>query len=651
MARLPLLGCAYAGRSLIASAQEAINLYAESNKADPETPTPITYYQTPGSELYSNSNVARPTRMTYRTSSGTAYVVIGTNVYFLDVNQVLSLVGFIADRTSQVYAADNGLVCILTDGASGYVIDMDTNDFAQIIDPNFYPADFVVFLDTFFVFNRAGTNQFFITASMADFGMLTNTAISTGTISNAGTLYTGGTYSNVPLTGGTGSGATAEITVTQGQLATGNITTPGATYTNNTYINVPLTTLTGAGTGARATITVAGAVVTSVVVTTVGSGYLAGNTLSADASTIGGTGTGFVYTIATVLSSITEVDLDQPGQGYLIGDILSADPATIGGTGTGFTWTVATTASAFDPLDIAAKSGSADPIVGMTTTHQELWLIGALTTEVWIGSGAADFFFQQQQGAYIDHGCAAQYSISNTDILSFWIAEDKQGNGLVLQGANYEVKEISTPRIVAIIKQGIFSDAIGFCFQISDHAFYVIVLPSQNLTLMYDLTTEMWNKWAWTDGDGNLNRHRANCAMFAYGKNIIGDWETGKLLALDDQLYQDEGQPIVRIRTLPHIVNGEYSRISGKSFDADISVGNGQPNEDEPMISLSWSDDRGKSYGNPVQQSMGKEGEYLTTVSWNRLGQARDRVYKLQWSANVDCALNGAFIDSVNAKS
>lgn len=564
MARLDILGAPYAGRSLIASAQRAVNWYAESNKPDPQAPVQLTHYQTPGSALYADTGVARSTRMTYRTSMGTAYIVVGTSVFFLDVNQTLSIVGFIADRTSQVYAADNGLVCVLTDGLNGYVIDMASNQFGQIIDPNFYPADFVVFLDTFFCFNRAGTDQFFISASIANYGMLTNTAVATGTIAG-GAAYTNGNYSGVALQGGSGTGATAEITIAGG--------------------------------------------------------------------------------------AVTVVGIDDGGQNYLIGDVLTVLAADVGGTGAGFTYTVTGFASAFDPLDIAAKSGSADPIIGLTTTHQELNLIGALTSEVWIGTGAADFFFQQQQGAYIDHGCGAQYSLATIDILTFFIAQDKQGSGLVLQLSNYQVQEISTPRIVEIIKQGVFSDAIGFTFQISDHAFYVLILPTQNLTLMYDLTTGFWNEWAWTDENGNLNRHRANCGMFVYGENIVGDWETGKLLKLKSDLYQDEGQPIVRIRTMPHVVNGEFSRISGKAFDADVSVGDAGANDDEPMIDLLWSDNRGKSYGNPVTQSLGKEGQYLTTVSWNRLGQARDRVYMLRTAANVRCVLNGAFIDNVAART
>jgi hypothetical protein len=55
--------------------------------------------------------------------------------------------------------------------------------------------------------------------------------------------------------------------------------TGGASYTAGTYTDVPLTG--GAGTGATATITVTSGAVTSVVLNSIGSGYAVGNTLSA----------------------------------------------------------------------------------------------------------------------------------------------------------------------------------------------------------------------------------------------------------------------------------------------------------------------------------------------------------------------------------
>jgi len=274
-----------------------------------------------------------------------------------------------------------------------------------------------------------------------------------------------------------------------------------------------------------------------------------------------------------------------------------------------------------------------------------------LTAEVWIGTGAADFYFQQQQGAYINHGCAAPYSIVTMDVLVFFIMQDQQGNGIVVQGQGYDVTEISTPRIVEEFKSyDTLEDAIGFTFQIGDHAFYALVFPTASKGWLYEVKTKQWSEWNWCDENGNLLRPRANCCMFAYNALLVGDWENGKLLKLTLEASTDEDSPIVRIRTFPHSTNNN-NRVSYKNFQADMEVGTIADQEAEPMVSLSWSDDKGKTYGNPVEQSLGVTGDYLAVPSWNRLGMARDRVFKLQWSADCVTALNGGFVSAVSARS
>jgi hypothetical protein len=81
-----------------------------------------------------------------------------------------------------------------------------------------------------------------------------------------------------------------------GGVLTATITNGGSSYTNGTYNNKALTG--GAGTGATANIIVAGGVVTSVVINGHGKNYAVGNTLSA---TIAG-GSGFVLTVATLMT-------------------------------------------------------------------------------------------------------------------------------------------------------------------------------------------------------------------------------------------------------------------------------------------------------------------------------------------------------------
>jgi hypothetical protein len=99
-----------------------------------------------------------------------------------------------------------------------------------------------------------------------------------------------------------------------GTILTLGSVTGGSAYTNGTYTNVALTG--GSGSGALATVVVAGGAVTTVTITTGGINYAAANTLSAAASSIGGTGTGFSVPVSTVAAGAgagTMVLVPKPG--------------------------------------------------------------------------------------------------------------------------------------------------------------------------------------------------------------------------------------------------------------------------------------------------------------------------------------------------
>lgn len=80
-------------------------------------------------------------------------------------------------------------------------------------------------------------------------------------------------------------------------IATFGSITAGSGYTNGTYTNVPLTG--GTGQEARATITVAGGVVTAVVLTQGGYGYTVADSMTASTSILGA-GTLFAIPVATL---------------------------------------------------------------------------------------------------------------------------------------------------------------------------------------------------------------------------------------------------------------------------------------------------------------------------------------------------------------
>lgn len=559
--RIPLVGGAYQARSVIASAQRCVNLYPESNPQDSQAPVPVTHYPTPGLVLKGRSTVSA-TRQTYRATNGDLYAVVGTDVFYVDNTFTFHMLGAIPFSQTPVSLSDNGLCIILVDGTTtGYAIDMTSRAFGVITDPSFLGADKVDFLDTFFLLNRPGTQQFYISLSNVTFAMLTSATggVLSGSIAAPGTAYTDGAYPGVGLTGGTGSGATADITVSGG--------------------------------------------------------------------------------------AVTIVTLDSIGTGYSQNDILSANAADIGGTGSGFGYSADLVATAFDPLDIASKTGSADPLVTLVCVHGEIFLIGSLTTEPWVNTGAADFTFGRLPGTFIEHGCAAKYSVAKQDTSAFWLSQDREGHAIVVKVEGYQATRISTHAIEATFQAyATIADAIGYCYQIDGHSFYVLTFPSANSTWAYELQTGQWHELAFLDANGNLNRHRANCCCFAYGLNIIGDWQNGGLYALDSATFTDDGAPILRVRSFPHLIK-DGKRVTYQQFVADVQVGT---LEEMPLITLRVSDDRGVTYWTPGTQPMGAQGDYLAQPSWWRLGMARDRVFELSWSASISTSLNGAFVETID---
>ena len=299
----------------------------------------------------------------------------------------------------------------------------------------------------------------------------------------------------------------------------------------------------------------------------------------------------------------------------------------------------------FDPLYIANKTGRADKLVTLAVCRREIWLLGERSTEVWYDSGDSAFPFQIVSGAFIEHGCIAKYSVAIQDVNVFWLSQDAQGHAIVMMGSNYNAQRISTHAIEhEIQKYDVLSDAVAHIHQVEGHTFYVLTFPSADKTWVFDVATNLWHERMWLDTNGNEHRVRPQVGTYAYGSFVVGDWQNGNLYSYDLENYTDNDVPIRRIRSFPHVLN-ELKRISYRQFMADMQAGADKTPGDDPTVFLRWSDDRGASWGNPVAQDLGAQGETLINLQWQRLGMARDRVFELSWTSSVPTALNGAYID------
>ena len=136
--------------------------------------------------------------------------------------------------------------------------------------------------------------------------ILTNSGIS---ILNRGFNYDAGSYSNIPLIGGTGDGATANIAVT---AFGGEVTNVGSNYNEGSYLNIPLTG--GSGTGATVSFEVEGI---EGFISNAGSGYVPG--AYSNVSLTGGSGTEATANITITGETNLVGNITAAGSGYTEG--------------------------------------------------------------------------------------------------------------------------------------------------------------------------------------------------------------------------------------------------------------------------------------------------------------------------------------------
>jgi len=300
----------------------------------------------------------------------------------------------------------------------------------------------------------------------------------------------------------------------------------------------------------------------------------------------------------------------------------------------------------FDALDIGSAEANPDNLVGQMATQENLYLFGTRSLEVFYDSGST-FPFQRIQGAVIEIGCAAAFSISKLQNTIYWLGQDEEGRGVVYRIQGFEPQRISTHALEYVISQlGDVSSARSWTYQQNGHFFYCLNLPGAETTWVFDATTSLWHERAFL-AHGKFSRHLADCHAYAYNTDVVGDYSSGTLYALDPGTFTDNGNTLVRERRSPHIAKNK-KRMFHESFQLDMETGVGTDGTNQgnyPQAMLQWSDDAGHSWSNEHWAAIGPIGSRLTRVIWRRLGQARDRVYRVRISDPVKVTFIGAEID------
>ncbi len=315
---------------------------------------------------------------------------------------------------------------------------------------------------------------------------------------------------------------------------------------------------------------------------------------------------GEFYIENDVIKQVTDEDL--------FDDIVSTDGVagyTVYGNSDGrFQISSINDCTAIDGLDFATAEQSADGLVKVFAEHGDLFLFGQRSVEVWRNTGQVDFPFAPVGGTNYEIGLIARDSVADSgDNVLLWVGNDNAvhkwpGQTISTHGIDRTIAAETSP-----------GNIMGFAWDFQGHRFYN--LTGTDWSRSYDTATAVWH----SRESYNIGHWRAVFPFKAWGRVIFGDMLTGKLLQLDEDAFDEDGDLLVWGMDSPilHVFpNGGI--VDAVHFDVATGVGLTSGQGQNPIMMLSWSTDGGKSFHGNRQLSLGTYGNY-SRVTARRLGR------------------------------
>jgi hypothetical protein len=282
-----------------------------------------------------------------------------------------------------------------------------------------------------------------------------------------------------------------------------------------------------------------------------------------------------------------------------------------------------------DALDFSTADAKPDKIVTQRVHKRELYLFGETSTEIWINSGGLDFPFTRYNSTPIDIGCVGLRAAINTLDSLMFVGRSDSGQGYVYELQGHQPVRISTEAVESALAQcEDISRVTMWTYHTVGAEFVGINAPGMPITWVYDTSTRQWHE---------------------RGQLVDGEWSAfpaeqvthldGVHYAINEStIYTLEGtniagEPLTRERTMPHLVLPSLDPINYKALELACLTGSGG------NITLEISNDGGRTYGPPLQRSLGATGRYMQRTRWLGLGTAFDRVFRLRVTDDTDFTL------------
>ena len=285
-----------------------------------------------------------------------------------------------------------------------------------------------------------------------------------------------------------------------------------------------------------------------------------------------------------------------------------------------------------------------DNIVALTKNNNYVIAVGTGSMEYFYDIGnATGSPLQRNDSAVQQMGTTAPDSVVQTEKEVIMVASTANGGRTVWVVEGFKAEEIGTEAVrmnLNLIGQDI-GTINAYCTRIDGHKFYVLRIPTQLQTWVYDFDTKLWTEWNSTVAgvDATFIGKFAADSPFGY-PFMMG--ANGEIFLMSEQTYQDNGQ---LIKTQITTLKLDFDNMNRKDMSR-LSLFGDWPLSGSSTLSVEWSDDDYRTWSSPrtIQLST-----YLPVT--RRLGKFRRRAFRLTHTDNTPLRLEGMEVDINNGSS
>ena len=292
-----------------------------------------------------------------------------------------------------------------------------------------------------------------------------------------------------------------------------------------------------------------------------------------------------------------------------------------------------------------------DKVLSGYASNYLAYIFGSTSTEIWYPSGQQGGapFDRYSRGA-LSYGIAAKHLAADAFGSMFWVATGKSGIiGLVRADEN-SIEVISNRAFVRQLNSYIdISDGFAWVDIYDSHVFFNMTFPSatesRGYTHSFDITTKTWLQRETYNPSNSFepgyDRYLANCYMSLGNKQLIGDFQSGKIYEVSKSYGTDNTIPIRREgETVDFQDNHNMFSMSDLQVEVEDSIGldgDAVPGS-SPVLNMQVSSDHGRTYSQQMSRNGPAIGEYNKKLSWE-CGAGYSLRFKFSCSDPVNWAL------------